>query len=599
MNKKHGLIIFLLFFVSLLYPAQKVLKLETDKQEIYENEALELSIILENFDGNEAELTPPDLEKNFTIAYGPATSHSTSIINGVFRKNISVRYQLLPKKTGSIKIGPVVVTENSQTYKSNTLVIKVLKLSQAKKTTGPKMFIAPLVSQKNPFVGQLISLEYGLYLEKTIKHIPSIISEPKLKGFEKEDCKINNRRLVQKKYQGQNYYYLPLKKYNITPTKSGKIEIDPLIISVPIEKKNSRSRRNQIFNDPFFDDDIFASRTTDVPVKSSPLKLTIKALPKNKPKSFNGAVGEYSFSINTPEKKAKTNEAITLKYTIRGEGNPETISGISLNISGDFEIYEASRKVNREAGAKNATVSFDQVLIPRLPGKQTIKNIKFTYFSPKQKKYITIEKPDIVIEVDGSQTAFGNNNSAYGTTKKQVELIRSDIRYIKNDIGSLSKLKDLKLKFSNFYIFFIASLSLLALSLLIKFIIISNEENQQLIRQRNAFKNAINQANRAKKILKKDQREFYKELNLALMSFFADKYNRSANGLLLEDIEKWLLEYENGRELFQELKEFIDNSNLNIFTSASIKTEKCLTDFNSAKSLLARFNKLKIKQEGQ
>src|SRR5690606_30050856 len=101
---------------------------------------------------------------------------------------------------------------------------------------------------------------------------------------------------------GVPYRQAVLKRQILFPQRTGKIQIDPLTIS---------SRVNRSFLNP----------GEKLIMASNSPTIEVMPLPGNAPESYNGAVGDFTFSADIDRTELPANEAITLKITIGGSGN--------------------------------------------------------------------------------------------------------------------------------------------------------------------------------------------------------------------------------------------------------------------------------------
>ncbi|MBU4485960.1 MAG: BatD family protein, partial [Candidatus Delongbacteria bacterium] len=245
---RHILIIVIVTLITGVLYGQKAVRMSSSATEMFKNDAFELQIILENFE-SEVSVQYPQFADLIKVS-GPYQSSSTSIINGSMTKSITLTYQFSPKRTGKITIEPTVVTEGNETYRSNRININVFEQGQNTGGDSRDMFIITEISSKDVFVGEMIKLDYTLYIKpEIILSLPSLTSEPKFTNFVKDPVEFSqekSRTLIQTIYNGQKYNTLPVRSYWITPTASGEKVIESVSVNVPIEVKTKR--RKSMFN---------------------------------------------------------------------------------------------------------------------------------------------------------------------------------------------------------------------------------------------------------------------------------------------------------------------------------------------------------------
>ena len=591
-NKSKYILLFLIISVSLLFADNKIVRLSTSAKEVLETDVFELEIKLENF-GNNASMEQPNFEKDLKLISGPYQSQNTSIINGRSTSSLTLTYQFTPKKIGNITIPPVIIVEDGKKYRSNKVIIKVFDSSKKMSSTKTQgMFVITEVSKRSPYVGEMLKVEYILYIKDGIGiRMPTLSEEPKMTGFVKESVKYSNEKsksLVQRIYKGQKYNTLPIKTYWITPTASGEYELNPLIVNVPVETKKKKRRRS-MFDDPFFNDNLFSgfSNFKDRPIRSKNIKINVKELPTaNKPESFSGGVGSFRLNSTIDNDSVDVNEAITLKITISGSGNFRDLKDIKPDIPSDFEVYDPKRKVTLNKDSKtNGRAVFEYILVPRAPGKHLIKGVEFSYFDSQKKKYRTIKGKDYNITVTGS--ANGKFVSSSGYSRKEIEVLAKDIRYIKKSSKGFYKISDLSNRFANFYLYILISALLPMLVYVLNNIFSKKKADISGMRKRKA-------ANFAKKRLKiatgylseNNYLGFYKSIEEALYKFLADKFNLSHAGIVFDDIKTTLENRNISNELIEELQKIINKTSSIQFSPEKPNVDEMTTDIDRTSNLI-------------
>src|SRR5690606_32052319 len=214
------------------------------------------------------------------------------------------------------------------------------------------------------------------------------------------------------------------------PQKTGKLEIMPLTLDVPIDVQGNRR-------------DFFGRRIMErvnKTISAGKRTIDVKPLPeKGKPEDFAGAVGDFSFEVNANKQKLNTNESLQLDLKVSGKGNLKLFSLPHVQLPSSLEVYEPeyNEKVTTNAQGMQGFISNSYTIVPQYKGKYPIKPIRFSYFNPKTERYETITSSEINIEVEGNAVA---STSGAGTPKQQVVLSEDDFKYIKLE-GNLHSLE--------------------------------------------------------------------------------------------------------------------------------------------------------------
>ncbi|MBN2858530.1 MAG: protein BatD [Candidatus Delongbacteria bacterium] len=589
------LLIFAALFSS-LYP-QKSVKMSASAVDIFKTDAFDIEITLENFD-SDVSIQYPDFKDLVKIS-GPYQSSRTSIINGAATKSITLTYRFSPKITGVITVEPAVVKEGGKEYRSQELRITVHEEGQNAGARSRDMFILSKVSSNDVYVGEMVRIDYTLYIKPEIKlSIPSIASEPKFTNFLKERIDIPNdelRTLVQTIRNGVKYNTLPVASYWISPTSAGERNIESLTVIVPVEVRTKRRNTSNFFNDPFFDDDLFSTfrNYSEKTVLSEDIKINVKPLPdEGKPADFTGTVGTFKINSYLDNDSVSVNEAVNFKITVSGTGNLNDINELKPEFPADLEVYDPKRTVILEPDKKNSgKVIFEYLLLPRNPGKHKINDISFSYFDIGSKKYKTVSAAGRIITATGSDTNGFVTARNSGSARRNIEVLASDIRYIKKDPGDIYPVTHKYFEPLKFTISILSAFSLILISFILSVYVLKNRGNTAAARRRKAAKNA-------KKRLKKcyssldsgDITQYYKDLDEALLKFIADKLNISHAGIITDEVSEALRMENVEDDIIINMEELLSKSASIQFAPSKPGSEEMKNDLEKAKDLMTKLN---------
>ena len=429
---------------------------------------------------------------------------------------------------------------NDKTYTTSPINITVVKGTPKPKEDNSggvsnqeianNLFIRASIDKSKVYHGEQVTVTYKLYTRLNIASQMSVDKLPQYQGFWAEEIETaRNITFSTEVIDGKQYRVGLLKRAALFPSQSGKLEVTPLELTVPVQvqkKKNPNNMWDDFFGDPFGRAEI-----VEYQAKSNTLKVDVIPLPENnKPSSFRGAVGRFDFSVSLDKSKTKTNEPIALKFNISGTGNIKLLELPPFELPNGFEKYdpqvdEQINRVGKISGVKKA----EYLLIPRIAGSREIPPVEFSYFDPEIKSYKTINSKSFKIDIEQGE---GNVDLA---NQQSVQQLDSDIRYIKtsfNDIGRRSELLLFKPAFWVASVIpFLASLVLIGWKR--KQDRLSG--NQQLLRYSKAQKVARNRFKKAKKFLEQNDVElFYSEISQALFGYLEDKFRIPKSEFTLE-----------------------------------------------------------------
>lgn len=511
---------------------------------------------------------------NFEIVGGPFSSSSSSvqIINGSVTKTNTHTYSFYLRaiKEGNFTIPAATITVNKQKVKSTTAEILVTKNSSTSGSSNSgavsnakDVFLEATTNKKSAYLGEQLILTYKIYYTVPILS-PSISKAPSYSGFWTKDISDNNGVLQQSSIirNNQEYHVATVQEIVLIPQKSGTLTIDPLNISCIAQIKQERQQQRGY--DPFenFFGDIMGSSYTNVKKEliSQPIDIEVKPLPaKDKPASFKGAVGQFTYTSKIDKTEMKSNDAFTITYTVSGKGNIDLLELPRPNFPPDFEVYDPKITTNTKnnsfglSGSKKA----EYVVIPRVSGDFTLNPTEFSYFDPTKNKYVVLESDKYELKVARSANE-GSSGIIYAGGQEAIKIVGNDINHIMSD-GKLQKRGALLFASPLYFIIIIVLIAVFAIALVINKRINKFNQNKVLVRNRKATKIAKKRLNNAYNYLKiKDQGHFYEEFSQALWGYISDKLNISRSQLSMDTVKE-MMESKNVPEDIT--NEFIDSLN--------------------------------------
>lgn len=585
--KPKSLYIFVLTAcLSIAVPAQEAeLSAVVSKNKLGVNQRLKIEFTI-NKQGAD-HFTPPNF-RNFRVISGPSQSISQSWINGKASFSQSYGYILQPLRKGEFSIPSASIKLDGKTLKSKPVKIIVLDAVKIPKDPNDPNYIAEQnihlvaeISKSTPFVGEGVYVEYKLYVSQNISvNDFSITESPQYNGFWNQDIKISRLQTKTGKFNGENYRYVVLTKALLIPTKSGKLSIDPMKMDILIGVPTGRA--------DFFGNMItknitrtFASAKKTVVVKELPLE--------GKPENFNGAVGDFTYSVAASKEVLKSNESSQIKVTVSGKGNLKLFELPEITAPSELEVYtpEQKERVNVTTSSLRGYVSKHYTVVPQYKGKYKIPGTSFSYFNPKEKKYITLNSDDLFVDVlEGKELV--TDSDVNNITKKDVTATGANFRYIAiRTTFSPAKTNDF---FQSNLFFTLLFLPIISIPV---GIFIAKKQEQ---RNKDVIGNKMRKADRlAKKFLSEAQKQlgkkeaFYEALERALHNFLKAKLRIETSDISREKISELL----SGRGVdqgtvtsFIEVLKNCDFARYTPFSDVQMKDE-----YETAKNTIAQIDK--------
>ncbi|MDY0081820.1 MAG: BatD family protein [Ignavibacteriaceae bacterium] len=552
----------LTIFITLVqFSAAQTFTATVDNNTVAENERFQLNFIFEGKDLNALKNFSPPSFNNFKVLSGPNQSTSMQIINGVSSSSLTLSYVILSNTIGTFTIGSASIQYDGQTFTTSPIKISVVKGSakpKDEKQSGisnqeiaENLFIRASIDKNKVYQGEQVSVTYKLYTRLTIAAQMSVDKLPQYQGFWAEELETaRNISFTTEVINGKQYKVGLLKRVALFPSQTGKLEVTPLELTIPIQiqkKKNPQNIWDDFFGDPFG-----RSEIVQYPAKSNTLKIDVIPLPQsNKPDSFRGAVGKYNFTASIDKHKTKTNEPVTLKFEITGSGNIKLLELPQFELPNGVEKYDP--KINeqiRRSGTISGSKTAEYLLIPRIAGVREIPEIEFSYFNPETNSYKSIKSQKFILEIEqGSSTADIYSN------QQSVKQLDSDIRFIKTNSDDVHLKGEVLLFKPGFWLASVIPIFIAAGLIIWKRKQDKLHGNIRLLQYSKAEKVAKKRFKNARKLLAMNNVEsFYSEISQALFGYLEDKFHIPKAEFTLDRAVDELLKRNINPELVQKMK---------------------------------------------
>ena len=425
----------LIVLVLISFVSAETIQISVDKNQLENGELLKLSIeVIDGEDFARVDLSP--LESNFEIISGPSQQTNIQWVNGQMTSIKTLSWNILPKKSGDVIIPALSGYVGDKRFKGKKIKIKVGETSY---DNSNEVFIAAEIDKENAYLGEQITLTYKLYKRVDV-NIAGIdqFQMPNFKGFWVEELFTPQRLQYQSKkirINGVDYQVANLGQRALFPIASDDHIIPSIKVKVQLEIKKKKRRRDPFF-DPFFDS--FLSETKTRILSSKDKNIGITYYPQPIPDDFTGAVGQFDLNTKIDRNNVEVNDGITLTILLNGTGNIGLFSFPEPNFPDDIEVFPPSENFEKDGFRNQITgkQKWEYILIPRRPGTLVIPKTKMSFFDPIEKTWKTIQTKKTEINVIPGKS---NLVSDQGFTKKEIELIGQDIRYMNTGPTDLVK----------------------------------------------------------------------------------------------------------------------------------------------------------------
>ncbi len=511
---------------------------QVDKTRIAPTDRVFLQVVVE---GGQAVV---DLSPIQDFKVSPSgTSESRSYTNGQLQHQVIYRYTLVPKKTGILKIPPLVVSQKKALLATKEIQIRVSKTPLSENQVR-QLFVEAHVGASDLVVGQ--QTVYTIKLFTAVRFARASLKTPDFDSFavqELEERKNYIQTVNGTPYQVTQIFYI------LQAKKPGRFEIDPAVIMADVIQRSGNDPMGSFLNDSFFS----SARTKSIQVASNGVTLGVRPLPAyTGANPFSGLVGQFTMAAAVDKQNLFAGESATLTLIIQGKGNIMDAGPPPLNLDpGRVKVYEDTPTEEMTATKMGfaGKKTFKSALVPLHAGRLVIPSFSLTYFDVSQGEYNRIRTHEIVLDVMGAappvttdyrvgnDQRFGAGNK--GDTppgldgqKQEVVMVNKDILDIKESVSILSS--PFQLAFPLFLLLvFIPGLIYGCFALVLRFKT-REKSNETLMNQR------ARQALKTAQKLEAADKPFLNHVQAGLVAAILAKGNKQGESLTCEEARQML-----------------------------------------------------------
>jgi len=485
---------------------------------------------------NPPAIDPPDMPQTFSV-YGPSTS--TRIEMGTGRGMVSTveyTYTLVPNKVGKFTIGAAALTVKGRQYLTETIEIEVVSggVADDDQSATEDVFVQMQVDRQDVYLNQPIIATFSLYRGQNVEiHRNLSYTPPDTDGFFEQklpDSPASQQRIGPKQYTVQRVrsIYIPL--------RSGDLVIGPARIDgTRIVRSRRRSTRRDFF-DSFFDNRMFGE-SIPFSLQTDPIHINVRPLPEQgRPASFTGGVGTYDFEVLTPPREAAVGDSVTLTVRVAGRGYIQGVGPPSLSEVADCRVYEPESTLSvdttRGIGGEK---TFTYVLVPQREGLMTVPELALSYFDPEREQYVTERRGPFTLQVEAAPQAHPVTVVDLGENgKREIRVLGEDIFSIAPHVDRFVQSRPPSPAAAG------VVLGLPPAVYAGLMLVLRRRErlrtDRQYTRRRAALRNARRRLIAANHAVRKGENgEFYQAIHRAVTDYLADKLDRPAAGLTVDD----------------------------------------------------------------
>jgi hypothetical protein len=403
--------------------AQQTITAQLDPQTIALGESAQLVVTI---NGSDAEQSPvPQVDGLEIVPVGQQSS--MQMINGNVTSNVSQIFRVIPNRAGDFTIpaiggstqpirlhvdkGAVGQTQRAMQPGRSRLPAPSFSQRADSKPVDAKnqsAFLRVVLPKQELTVGELVPVQVKAYFRAGVS--ASLNGLPVLSSDAFTLNKLGDQPEQTREMVNGVPYTVVTWTSALSAVKAGDYPLNlDLPVMVRVQEKSARSNNpfkdffgdDSAFDDSFFDN--FFGNATQKPLTlhTDGAVVKINALPTNgRPADFSGAVGQFEVNSEASTSNGTTGDPLTLKLSVTGRGNFDRVSTNGLTSSSDWKTYKPNGRFEpADSSGTAGTKTFEQSIVPMKAGKQEIPALRFSYFDPNTKSYVTKTAAPIAIDV--------------------------------------------------------------------------------------------------------------------------------------------------------------------------------------------------------
>ncbi|HEY6867584.1 MAG TPA: BatD family protein, partial [Candidatus Eisenbacteria bacterium] len=337
---------------------------------------------------------------------GSSRAQNYSWVNGKGTVETLFRYELGTSRAGTFTIGPVRVHAGDEVFSTAPLVLEVIAGlgggggvgGVAGGRGGPARLVVD-VTPRDPWLGQPTVMRVSLIQRQPLAEDPQY-GPPSTTGFWAEPP---SRPTSFYSQEGDHRVLVTQTRSRLYPLAPGVATIGAAVAGLTLAGGAA--------SDPFRWP---GGNRRHVEVRSDPVQVRVRALPRGAPPGFDGAVGDLDLAWTADRARTSQDVAIGVRLDVRGVGNLPMIHTPTLACA-DCEIFTGPVE-DSLAGSESdgpSRRSFRWTVLPRRTGSLEIPPPAFAWFDPAGAVYRRAAVAPLTVIVDPPISAASSAREAF------------------------------------------------------------------------------------------------------------------------------------------------------------------------------------------
>jgi hypothetical protein len=427
MRKVNLILVMLLCLSFAAQGANFTATLDRDSMTLGEQVTLALT-----FEGGSPQNVPSPSVPGLDVT-SSGSSQNLSIINGAMTSTVTISYTLTPRRTGEFVIPALTAEVDGQQLTTQPIRLTVLKAdapTAAAVNSGNEIaFMRLVLPQKKVYVGEMLTAQLQICVRDDVQNFGNFqLSAVNADGVAVGKSSEAGRFRTQ--IGNRVYTVIPL-SYVLTVVKSGELTLGPFTASAVAVLPSPNQGDFPFFNQ---------GEQKQVSLATDPVTLESQPLPdQNRPANFNGAVGDFTMTVNVGPTNLTVGDPVTIRVVISGRGTLDSVNLPDQSALQNFKVYPPTTKTEfTDQLGLEGRKTFEEIVTPQNDTVHEWPSFAFSYFNPGDGQYHTLAQAAVPLAVRAAG-ATALPSLALNKTPATDNQAPQDILPIKEKLGTLQR----------------------------------------------------------------------------------------------------------------------------------------------------------------